>query len=68
VKDIYAHSGEPFNINSPQQLSRVLFEVLDSPPSRRPRQASQRTRRSWRHSPGAIPCPAGSSSTARSRS
>lgn len=28
VKDIYADSGEPFNINSPQQLSRVLFENL----------------------------------------
>ena len=32
VKDIYAHSGEPFNINSPQQLSRVLFEVLGLTP------------------------------------
>ncbi|HOW53523.1 MAG TPA: DNA polymerase I [Syntrophorhabdaceae bacterium] len=28
VKEIYSHSGEPFNINSPQQLSRVLFDTL----------------------------------------
>ncbi len=28
VKEIYAFSGEPFNINSPQQLSRVLFDTL----------------------------------------
>jgi DNA polymerase-1 len=28
VKEIYALSGEPFNINSPQQLSRVLFDTL----------------------------------------
>ena len=28
VKEIYAFSGDPFNINSPQQLSRVLFDTL----------------------------------------
>ncbi len=28
VKEIYALSGDPFNINSPQQLSRVLFDTL----------------------------------------
>jgi DNA polymerase-1 len=28
VKEIYAISGDPFNINSPQQLSRVLFDTL----------------------------------------
>jgi DNA polymerase I len=28
VKEIYAISGNPFNINSPQQLSRVLFDTL----------------------------------------
>jgi DNA polymerase I len=32
VKEIYAISGEPFNINSPQQLSRVLFDTLGLPP------------------------------------
>lgn len=32
VKEIYAFSGEPFNINSPQQLSRVLFDTLRLPP------------------------------------
>jgi DNA polymerase-1 len=30
---IYAHSGEAFNINSPQQLSRILFEKLKLPSS-----------------------------------
>jgi DNA polymerase-1 len=28
MKEIYSLSGEPFNINSPQQLSRILFEKL----------------------------------------
>ena len=28
VKEIYSLSGDPFNINSPQQLSRVLFDTL----------------------------------------
>jgi DNA polymerase-1 len=32
VKEIYALSGDPFNINSPQQLSRVLFDTLGLPP------------------------------------
>ena len=33
VKEIYAFAGgDPFNINSPQQLSRVLFETLRLPP------------------------------------
>lgn len=32
VKEIYARGGEPFNINSPQQLSRILFEKLKLPP------------------------------------
>ncbi|HCR69932.1 MAG TPA: DNA polymerase I, partial [Anaerolineae bacterium] len=27
-KEIYAHAGKPFNINSPQQLSDVLFNQL----------------------------------------
>jgi DNA polymerase I len=35
VKEIYAISGEPFNINSPQQLSRVLFDTLGLPPVRK---------------------------------
>ncbi len=35
VRDIYAHSGGPFNINSPQQLSRVLFEILGLTPVKR---------------------------------
>lgn len=32
VKDIYGHAGEPFNINSPQQLSRILFDTLNLTP------------------------------------
>ena len=32
VKDIYGHSGGPFNINSSQQLARVLFENLGLTP------------------------------------
>jgi DNA polymerase I len=32
IKEIYALSGDPFNINSPQQLSRVLFDTLRLPP------------------------------------
>ncbi|MDI6829890.1 MAG: DNA polymerase I [Actinomycetota bacterium] len=31
----YELAGEEFNINSPQQLARVLFEVLGLPPRRR---------------------------------
>ncbi len=32
VKEIYSHSDGPFNINSPQQLSRVLFDTLGLTP------------------------------------
>ncbi len=32
VKEIYDHAGEPFNINSPQQLSRILFDTLNLTP------------------------------------
>lgn len=35
VKDIYSLSGEPFNINSPQQLSKILFDVLKLPPQKK---------------------------------
>ncbi len=31
VKDIYAAAGEEFNINSPKQLSQILFEKLKLP-------------------------------------
>ena len=31
IKDIYTLAGGPFNINSPQQLSRILFETLKLP-------------------------------------
>jgi len=31
IKDIYTIAGEEFNINSPKQLSRVLFEKLNLP-------------------------------------
>jgi len=31
----YDLAGEEFNLNSPQQLSRILFEVLGLPPQRR---------------------------------
>jgi len=34
-KKIYDISGEEFNLNSPQQLSRVLFEKMGLPPSRK---------------------------------
>ncbi|MEN6617456.1 MAG: DNA polymerase I [Syntrophorhabdus sp.] len=32
VKEIYIHSDGPFNINSPQQLCRVLFDTLGLTP------------------------------------
>jgi DNA polymerase I len=32
---IYAHAGEEFNLNSPQQLSRILFDKLQLPEIRR---------------------------------
>lgn len=36
VKEIYSISGvETFNINSPQQLSKVLFDVLKLPPQKK---------------------------------
>lgn len=35
IKDIYALAGEPFNINSPQQLQKVLFETLRLPPQKK---------------------------------
>ena len=35
MKNIYALAGESFNINSPQQLSRILFENLGLPPSKK---------------------------------
>lgn len=31
----YELAGEVFNLNSPQQLSRILFEVLELPPQKR---------------------------------
>jgi len=34
-KKIYSLCGVTFNLNSPQQLSRVLFEVMGLPPSRK---------------------------------
>lgn len=35
IKRIYELAGEPFNINSPKQLSRVLFDRLGLPPVKR---------------------------------
>ncbi|HEX2966218.1 MAG TPA: DNA polymerase I, partial [Syntrophorhabdaceae bacterium] len=35
VKDIYSMSGGPFNINSSQQLSKVLFETLKLTPAKK---------------------------------
>lgn len=40
---IFAHSGEEFNLNSPQQLSHVLFEILKLP-------ASQKTKKTRSYS------------------
>jgi len=34
-RDIYNLAGETFNLNSPQQLSHILFEVLGLPPVKR---------------------------------
>ncbi|RNC29668.1 MAG: DNA polymerase I [Candidatus Dichloromethanomonas elyunquensis] len=34
-KDIYLSAGSPFNINSPQQLGKVLFEDLGLPPMKK---------------------------------
>jgi DNA polymerase-1 len=31
-EEVYDLAGESFNLNSPQQLSHILFEVLDLPP------------------------------------
>jgi DNA polymerase-1 len=33
--EIHEHAGEPFNIDSPKQLARILFEVLELPVIRR---------------------------------
>jgi DNA polymerase I len=35
MKRIYELAGEPFNINSPQQLSRILFDTLQLPPQKK---------------------------------
>ncbi len=35
IKNIFALADETFNINSPQQLSRVLFEKLGLPPQKK---------------------------------
>lgn len=32
INEIYSHAGEEFNINSPKQLSEILFEKLELPP------------------------------------
>jgi len=34
-KTIYTHSSEEFNLNSPQQLAKILFEKLKLPPSKK---------------------------------
>ena len=47
MKVIHELAGEPFNINSPQQLARILFEKLNLPPVRRRRTHSRRTTRCW---------------------
>lgn len=38
-EQIYAQAGRPFNLNSPQQLSAVLFDELKLPPPGPPNQA-----------------------------
>ena len=34
IKEIYVHSEGPFNINSPQQLCRILFDTLGLTPDK----------------------------------
>ncbi len=34
-REIYAEAGEEFNIDSPKQLSHILFEVLGLPPTKK---------------------------------
>ena len=34
-EDVYDLAGESFNLNSPQQLSHILFDVLELPPVKR---------------------------------
>ena len=40
---IYLLAGEPFNINSPQQLSRILFEKLQLPAAKKTKGKSHRS-------------------------
>ena len=41
--DIYRDAGRPFNINSPQQLSQLLFEELKLGPTKRTRTGAYTT-------------------------
>jgi DNA polymerase-1 len=43
MTDIYVLAGEEFNINSPQQLGKILFEKLKLPHSRRTKTGSYST-------------------------
>ena len=46
---IYAAAGQQFNINSPKQLGKVLFEDLGLPPrEKRPKPAGPPTPACWR--------------------
>lgn len=47
--EIYNLAGENFNINSPQQLGRILFENLGLPPLKKLKRVIQRMRKRWKN-------------------
>jgi len=52
---IHSAAGESFNIDSPKQLSHILFEVLGLPTKKPPKPASQPMLRSLKNSPLSTP-------------
>ncbi len=63
-REIYELAGREFNIGSPKQLGRVLFEEHKLPMHQdAPRPAAAPTPTCWRNWPGCIRCRPRSSST-----